>query len=290
MPTAPKRQPASASAAQANCFAEAAAAERYRQARPYYHPLAMRWLTESAQRTGFAHALDAGCGAGHSSQALAEVAAQVTGLDAAPEMLAQAEPHPRIVYQQGSAEQLPFPPSTFDLITVGAALHWFDQPRFYRECRRVMAPGALLLVYNDHFTAHAPEVPEVKQWMRSSFARRFPKPRRGMRDMDEPSALAAGFRLLRRGSFEHRVPYFRDEFIDFLLTRSNTLTALQKGRETAASAAAWMDAELAPFVPARQGDAAPTEFLFKCNLWLLAPPVEPSTERWDAPPAADTVK
>lgn len=277
-------------AADGNCFASEAAAARYRQARPYYHPLAMRWLCQSSRRTNFARALDVGCGGGQSSVALAEVAADVVAVDAAAEMLAQAVPHERIEYRQGSAEHLELTAGEFDLITVGAALHWFDQPRFYAECRRVMAPGALLLVYNDHFTAHAPEVPEVKQWMRTRFARRFPKPRRGMRDMDENAAMAAGFHLMRRGSFEHRVAFWRREFIDFLLTRSNTLTAMEKGRETEESAAAWMDEELSGIVPDRAAGVEATEFLFKCNLWLLALSVEDSDKGWGAPAPCDPVK
>ncbi|MDR3765058.1 MAG: methyltransferase domain-containing protein [Acidobacteriota bacterium] len=249
----------------------------------------MRWLCEASGRGSFARALDVGCGAGQSSEALAEVAARVSGVDAAAEMLAHAVPHERIAYQQGSAEHLEFPSASFDLVTVGAALHWFDQPQFYAECRRVMAPGALLLVYNDHFTAHAQQVLAVKHWMRSRFARRFPIPRRGMRDMTEAVALEAGFRILRRGSFEHLVPYRRREFIDFLLTRSNTLVAIQQGRETPGSVTAWMDAELAQILPG-EASAEPTEFLFKCNLWLLALPVEHSAEGWDAATRADTVK
>jgi SAM-dependent methyltransferase len=230
----------------------------------------------------FRQVLDVGCGAGHSTVAFSAVADHVTGMDVAPEMLQRAEASSRVSYRLGRAEALEFADAQFDLVTVASALHWFDQPRFYAECRRVLAPEGWLLVYNDHFTSHAPAVPEVKSWMRSAFARRYPVPRRGMRDIDEVAAVAGGFQVVRRGSFEHLVSFARQEFIAYLLTRSNTLAAVERGRETADSAAQWMDAELSLILP----DAQRAEFLFKCNLWLLRPQVRGA----DAARHADAVK
>ncbi|HEY3404371.1 MAG TPA: methyltransferase domain-containing protein, partial [Ohtaekwangia sp.] len=40
-----------------------------------------------------------------------------------------------------------FAENTFDLITVGQALHWFDRDKFYQETTRVGKPGSLLAVW-----------------------------------------------------------------------------------------------------------------------------------------------
>jgi len=85
-----------------------------------------------------------------------------------------------------------------------------------------------------------------------------------MRDIDELKAAEGGFTVAHRSSFSHLVPFSREGFIDYLLTRSNTLDALQRG-ETQPSIADWLGLELTPIVP----DGVTGSFIFKCNLWLL---------------------
>jgi SAM-dependent methyltransferase len=180
-------------------------------------------------------------------------------------MLDHATSHPRICYQLGFAEQLDFEAGMFDLISAGSALHWFDQERFYVECQRVLSAAGLLAVYNDHFTAHMEGSVACKRWMRTRFAKRFPPPRRGMRDMDEEKASEFGFKVAHRSSFSHPVPFSRAELIGYLLTRSNTLAALARGKETQAGLIDWLDRELTPIVP----DGVTGSFIFKCNLWVM---------------------
>ena len=251
-----------------NYFGDAEVAERYHRARPLYQETVMQWICDATGRPRFARALDVGCGSGHSTLALTEISDDVVGLDTSPGMLEQAPAGAGIRYQFGRAEDLKFDAAEFELVTVGSALHWFVQDRFYAECQRVLAPGGVLVVYNDHFTAHMQGSVECKRWMRTRFAKRFPPPRRGMRDIDENKAVQGGFVVARRGSFTHLVSYTRDEFIAYLLTRSNTLAVVDSGRESLESIANWLDEELTTIVPQN----ACGEFIFKCNLWLLNRP------------------
>jgi SAM-dependent methyltransferase len=249
----------------ANFFSSAEVAARYSRARPFFHAEVAARVRAFAGVQRFRRALDVGCGSGQSAIALAAIAGQVTAIDASPSMLEQAPPRPDIRYHLGLAEQLDFAAGEFDLVSAGSALHWFDQERFYGQCRKVLSATGLLAVYNDHFTAHMQGSVACKRWMRTRFAKRYPPPRRGMRDFDEERAKAGGFRVVDRFSFSHLVPFSRQELIAYLLTRSNTLAALGRQEETEAAMIGWMDGELAPIVP----DGKTGVFIFKCNAWLL---------------------
>lgn len=248
-----------------NYFSSAEVAARYSRVRPFFHAEVAERLRGLAGVERFGKVLDVGCGSGQSSIALAAIAAQVTAIDPSQEMLNQAPPRPNIRYQLGVAEQLDFAAGEFDLVSAGCALHWFDQERFYAQCRAVLPESGLLAVYNDHFTTHMQDSPGCRHWMRTRFAKQFPPPRRGMRDIDERKATESGFAIAHRGWFNHLVRFSREELIAYLLTRSNTLAVLSRGDQTQRSVLDWLDRELAPIVP----DGAIGAFLFKCNFWLM---------------------
>ena len=48
-----------------------------------------------------------------------------------------------------------------DLVTVSAALHWFDRPRFFAEVRRVARPGAILAVWSYYQSLIEPAIDAV---------------------------------------------------------------------------------------------------------------------------------
>lgn len=259
---------------QENYFAGDEVAARYHRVRPSFHAQVAerirRFVEVGAGAGRFVHALDVGCGSGHSSLALAEIAGQVTAIDPSPSMLKHAPERRNIRYRLASAEQLDqldFADGAFDLVSAASALHWFDQDRFYPQCRRVLSAAGLLAVYNDHFTSHMQDVPACKHWMRTRFARQFPHPKRGMRDIDESQAARYGFSVAHRCSFNHLVRFSREQLIAYLLTRSNTLAVLCRPGQNLRSVTGWLDGELATIVP----DGCIGSFVFKCNLWLLRP-------------------
>jgi ubiquinone/menaquinone biosynthesis C-methylase UbiE len=247
-----------------NYFTSNEVAARYAQVRPFFHDEVVERLLGFSSGARFHRALDVGCGSGQSSIAVAAIAERVIGMDASQQMLDHAPQHPNVSYQLGVAERLDFTAGEFDLVTVGSALHWFDQDRFFAECRRVMAPAGVLLVYNDHFTAHMQDVPACRRWMRTRFAKRVP-PLRGMRDIHEFKAIAGGFEIAQRSSFTHLAPFSRDEFVAYLLTCSNALAAIHSGSESYQSIVDWLDNELAGIIP----DGVTGSFIFKCNLWIM---------------------
>ena len=73
---------------------------------------------------------------------------QVIATDASKEQLAHAPVHPQVKFRHASAEASGFPDASVDLVTVAAALHWFDLERFYQEVRRVVRPNGVIAAWS----------------------------------------------------------------------------------------------------------------------------------------------
>jgi ubiquinone/menaquinone biosynthesis C-methylase UbiE len=103
--------------------------------------------------------LDVGCGTGYLLRQLAArcpAATELTGVDPAPAMVEAARAAAadgRLRWQVATAEELPFPAGSFDLVvSVTSFDHWADQQAGLAQCARVLAPGGLL-VLTDLFSA-----------------------------------------------------------------------------------------------------------------------------------------
>jgi ubiquinone/menaquinone biosynthesis C-methylase UbiE len=85
--------------------------------------------------------LDVGTGSGVFAEAFVAAALRVTGIDPSAALLAQArELVPMAVFREGTAEDLPFPDASFDLVFLGHVLHETNDPlSALREARRVAA-------------------------------------------------------------------------------------------------------------------------------------------------------
>ena len=94
--------------------------------------------------------LDVGCGTGYLLQLLAKQRpARYAGIDLAEEMVkvAQGKGIPGAQIRQGSAERLPYPDSSFDVVACIQSFHHYPHPeRAMAEARRVLRPGGLYLL------------------------------------------------------------------------------------------------------------------------------------------------
>ena len=101
-----------------------------------------------------AQVLDVACGTGNVSLPLARRGARVTGVDIAPNLLEQARARARaevldIRFEEGDAEQLPYPDGTFDAVVTMFGAMFAPQPeQVVTECARVLKPGGLLAMAN----------------------------------------------------------------------------------------------------------------------------------------------
>jgi ubiquinone/menaquinone biosynthesis C-methylase UbiE len=97
--------------------------------------------------------LDVGCGTGYLLGRLAACAPQaeaLAGIDAAPAMIRAAQGQAtdgRLRFVVGTAERLPWPAATFDLVVSTTSFdHWADQRAGLAQCARVLAPGGCLVL------------------------------------------------------------------------------------------------------------------------------------------------
>ncbi|XP_072541375.1 putative methyltransferase DDB_G0268948 [Salminus brasiliensis] len=104
-------------------------------------------------------AVDLGCGTGQNTRLLSPYFQKVVGIDVSESQLDEARAVPgftNVAYRAGTAEDLPFPDGSVDLLTAASAAHWFHPERFLKEASRVLKPrGCMaLLGYTDQFYLH----------------------------------------------------------------------------------------------------------------------------------------
>ena len=121
-------------------------------------------LLKMAELTGKEKVLDVATGGGHTANALAPFANEVSALDLTPEMLKAAEQfvtsngHLNVKFVEGDAENMPFDTASFDVVTCRIAPHHFPEIKaFVSEVARLLKPGGLFLLDDN-------VAPEKDEW------------------------------------------------------------------------------------------------------------------------------
>ncbi|HBF60165.1 MAG TPA: methyltransferase type 11, partial [Methyloceanibacter sp.] len=100
--------------------------------------------------------LDIATGAGHTALAFAPRIAKATASDVTPEMLAEVKRLAKergltnVVTRRANAQDLPFPDTSFHLVTCRLAAHHFPKPKDYvAEAARVLIPGGIFALVDN---------------------------------------------------------------------------------------------------------------------------------------------
>lgn len=121
-----------------------------------YSEPAITYIRERAALGPSSAVLDLACGTG---LVVREFAGNcLYGLDIDGGMLRQAKGAmgDQVNFVLGHGEKLPFAPCTFDLITIGQSIHWFDLFELIPELSRTLRPGGWLAVISKYPSPHEP--------------------------------------------------------------------------------------------------------------------------------------
>lgn len=249
-----------------NFFSLKSAAERYARARPFFHSMIIKRVKEYLSlREPIGRALDVGCGTGLSTVALKEIAQEITGADASPEMISLAPADRQVQYCIARAEQLPFRASAFELLTLSQVFHWLERALFLKEARRCLRERGWLIVYDNYFSGQMSENAEFQQWHQAVYLKKYPSPHRAPASFTVVNSRAEGFTLLNHEWRRHTIKLSAEALTDFLTTQSNVIAAVENGGERLEDARAWLLESIKPLF----GEWREAEFTFNAPIWYL---------------------
>jgi SAM-dependent methyltransferase len=220
-------------------------AERCQRYRPYHHERSLGRIFAALPQV-IGPVLDIGCGTGQSTAALRRLGFDAVGIDASGPMIAVARASSDAPFVLSCAEELPVRAGSMGLVTVSSAFHWLDQDRFLVEAARALRPGGLLALYDHGFVGHMPGNDEFRAWQKDVYLARFPSPPRNA--VAGTGDHRSGFEAIEKGSFTEIIPMLQEELVNYLLTQTNTLAAVESGMPTE-TIGEWLGAETAAFFP-----------------------------------------
>jgi ubiquinone/menaquinone biosynthesis C-methylase UbiE len=145
-----------------------AGAAAYELARPGYPDEALAILAEQLGVGPGTAVCDLAAGTGKLTRRLVEAGATVVAVEPVEAMRRQLlEVLPDIEAVEGTAEAIPLPDSSVDVVTIAQAFHWFDAPAALADIARVLRPGgAMALLWNerDESSAWVAEMSRLIKW------------------------------------------------------------------------------------------------------------------------------
>ncbi|WP_459981710.1 class I SAM-dependent methyltransferase [Nocardioides sp. AN3] len=194
-------------------------AESYDRGRPTYPREAVEWLVGSAPRS----VLELGAGTGKLTRRLVELGHDVHATDPDEAMLEVLRRNlPDVRTSVGSAESIPAPDMSYDVVIAGQAFHWFDPEKALPEISRVLTPGGMVaLAWNQR--------DESIPWVRK-LGRLIERPIESM-DPGEPLLDSGCFEGVEHARYGFWQTIDRASVVDLVLSRSNIAMLSDAERE-----------------------------------------------------------
>jgi len=192
--------------------------DAYERGRPGYPIGAVRWLTGDEPLS----VLELGAGTGKLTRELVALGHDVHATDPDPGMLdVLARSYVVTRISQTTAEEIPVPDSTFDIVIAAQAYHWFDHDKALPEIARVLKRGgSLSLVWN----TRDERIPWVKR-----LGRVIGSQDQGAGPGDELES-SPYFGPVEHETFKHWQVIDRSSVQDLVLSRSNVCTLPAEAR------------------------------------------------------------
>ncbi|MFW9895240.1 MAG: class I SAM-dependent methyltransferase [Candidatus Thorarchaeota archaeon] len=128
--------------------------ENYIKYRPHYPPVILDFMRDIKILTNNSIIADIGSGTGILSKILLKNGNKVYGIEPNDEMRKGAErylkDYENFVSIEGSAENIPLPNFSIDLITAAQSFHWFNEVDAKHEFKRILKPdGFIAIIWNN---------------------------------------------------------------------------------------------------------------------------------------------
>lgn len=202
-----------------------AVAEAYDRARPSYPADAVDWMVGS----GRASVLELGAGTGKLTELLVAAGHDVVATDPLPQMLARLRarvPAARAVV--ASAEHIPVPSQSVDVVVCAQSFHWFDHEVALPEIARVLRPhGVLALVWN----ARDEGIPWVRKLGRLLDEHGARIRASAATELSDPARESVHFGWLEHQQFRFWQSLRRDDLFDLVRSRSSVALLEDAERE-----------------------------------------------------------
>ena len=189
--------------------------EEYDRRRPGFPAATADEIVPAPVRT----ILDLGAGTGKFTALLTALAERVIAVEPSRAMLDVLRRRlPEVEALDGSAERIPVPDASVEVVTVAQAFHWFDREAASAEIRRVLtADGVLGLVWNHSDPSCS--------WDRACTRVAHPALSRGLSGDDVTKELLPGFAPPRFTQVSWRETITRADYVARWLTVSSFLAA-----------------------------------------------------------------
>jgi len=172
--------------------------------------------------------LDIGCGTGLATNSLADRFREVHGCDIDEKMLfvARQTTNSKILYKNGSADQLPYQNEQFGAITMFTSFHWFCNTDAIHEIYRVLEHDAFVYIVD---CSGVPFGDQLKTILETNLGHRLTHSKQGF----EPKKVLTenGFKFIAKQDFNVELTFTVDDAIERIRSMSIWNDIIRSGKE-----------------------------------------------------------